>query len=285
MNNLPQHDNLIFHHGSILDSTRLEGFKDIGLVIHLANMVGMRLVKSYEQLAYDTAKIGTTNVLEHTGDAPVVLFSSSSVYGLLTTTKRVREDESLSLRECLAYDGGNLGYACGKWETEQLGLDEAKKGRKVLILRPFNVIGPRQVSDYGMVVPKFIEQASRNEPLTIYGDGTQSRCFSWVDTFIDCIFQLMQQERAWQSGNNIVNVGSDQITSIRSLAEEVIRATDSISAIEHIDYDKIFRGQKDVLSRVPDTTYGESLYGQVQWPGISDIIGRMLEVIKQKAVA
>src|SRR5690606_9414420 len=102
----------------------------------------------------------------------------------------------------LSFDGGTPGYACGKWEMEQIAQKESANGRKVMIVRPFNIIGPFQLSDYGMVVPTFIRKAIRGEPLTVYGDGSQVRSFSCVSTFINCLFQLMDTPQLWKQYQN-----------------------------------------------------------------------------------
>jgi UDP-glucose 4-epimerase len=180
------------------------------------------------------------------------------------------------MNDLRGYDGGVLGYACGKWQMEQIGLQAANAGRKVLIIRPFNVIGSRQASKYGMVFPTFIKAAIKHEPLTVYGDGMQTRCFSYVEVFIDCVLKLIQNDNAWTLNNNIFNIGSDEIVSIRSLAEKIIQAAKSNSPIVHTPFQNIFPGQADVLGRVPDTSVFNQFIGEIKWPSVAQIIANYI---------
>ncbi len=278
LHNLPEHQNLFFHQGSILDESVLKSLQKVkfDLIFHLASIVGMRLATRYQQLVYDTATIGTLNVLNTWREAPVVLFSSSAVYGM-DNTWAVKEDLPIAFDQLLNYDGGKLGYACGKWEMEQIGLRASKQGRRVLIVRPFNVIGKRQVGTYGMVVPTFINQALQGMPLTIYDDGLQVRSFSCVKMFTDCLLKLTAAADVWQAGGNIVNIGSRNGYSINDLARIVVEATKSHSPVKYHLYQDFFENHKDVIYRVPDTTYGEQFYGTMEWPTLTDMVQDILQ--------
>jgi UDP-glucose 4-epimerase len=159
---------------------------------------------------------------------------------------------------------------------EQIGLDHAEVGRKVLIVRPFNVVGPRQISEHGMVVPSFIRKALINSPLIVYGDGSQTRCFSCVDTFVRSVLSLLQYIQIWDLGKNIINVGTEEKTSINQLANEIISQTNSSSIIEYMPYDKVFKGQIDVQERVPDTTLLRKYLGNLAWPSIKTVISELI---------
>ena len=184
----------------------------------------------------------------------------------------LRESENISYEELLKYDGGTKGYACGKWEMEQIGLQACRTYRKVMIVRPFNVVGDKQVSNYGMVVPSFIEQAMKSDLITIFGDGSQVRSFSCIETFSECFFKLLLQKEAWEYGNNIFNIGTQTGTSINDLALTVLKETNSKSLIKHVLYNEVFPNHTDVLYRVPDTRHGENYFGKVQWPSIQQIV-------------
>lgn len=277
LDNLPKHPNLYFHHGSILNKTFVESLKDIefDLIIHLASIVGMRLATKYHKLVYDTCTIGTSNVLDTFKNVPVILFSSSAVYGM-DNRHAVREDQPVAYEQLLKYDANDPGYACGKWAMEQIGVKESQEGRKVMILRPFNVVGTRQVGTYGMVVPTFVNNALGGKPLTVFDDGFQVRSFSDVSTFIDCMFKLMEHDELWESGKNIINMGAKTGNSINDLAFIVLEETQSDSVIKYCFYEEFFPNHKDVVYRVPDTSYGEKYYGQIEWPSLRAIVRNII---------
>ncbi|CAG5070560.1 dTDP-4-oxo-6-deoxy-D-allose reductase [Dyadobacter sp. CECT 9623] len=278
LENLPVHPDLSFNQASILDEAEMRNLGKFDLVVHLASIVGMKLAKQDPILTYKTAIKGTENVLRYTGDTPVVLCSSSSVYGLSDTGTRMREDAEIAENSLLDYDGGILGYACGKRHMEELGIAASASGRQVLILRPFNVIGVGQVGTYGMVVPTFIGAAMAGMPLRVFGDGNQSRCFSDVTTFVQSLIQLLSTKMAWRPGHNIVNLGSDQTVSINLLALKIINAVGSSSVIEYVPFKTVFPGQKDVQNRLPDISYSKTLIGDINWPIIDDVIKTFLDV-------
>ena len=229
LENIPvDHENLEFIEGSILDLELLESIKGkVSLIFHLASYVGMKLVYEKPDVSYQLSKQGTTNMLSISQDIPIVLFSSSAVYG---NTKDVsKETESISIDNAMHYDGDKLGYAAGKYALEQLGSASMDENRDIMIVRPFNVIGIRQSSKYGMVVPTFIESALKHEPLVIYDDGKQTRSFGCVEKFTTCLYQLINTDEAWVKPNNIVNIGCPNSIEINELADTIIRITKSKS--------------------------------------------------------
>jgi len=280
LSNIPAHPNLTFHNGSILERPFLRSLRkfNFDLILHLASIVGMRLATKYQSLVYETATTGTLNVMQTFPNVPVVLFSSSAVYGM-DNKWAVKEDQAIAHDQLLTYDGGKNGYACGKWEMEQIGLKAAKDGRKILIVRPFNVIGTKQVGTYGMVVPTFIHQAIDGKALTIFDDGFQIRSFSCVEVFIKCLFKIMEFDEVWEIGKNIINIGSRNGYSINDLAFIVLEETHSSSVIHYHLYEEFFPNHKDVTYRVPDTTYGEKFYGNIEWPTLREIVKNILSVM------
>jgi UDP-glucose 4-epimerase len=273
--NLPIDPNLFIHRHSILDKACLKQFAHADLIIHLASVVGMKKVKQDADLTYRTATEGTRNVLECLAGIPTVLFSSSAVYGMTGTESRCSEFDELNENGLTQYDGGIPGYATGKRHMEQIGLSKARDGRKVLIVRPFNVIGERQLSNYGMVVPKFIKAAMSDMPLIVYGNGLQSRCFSDVNTFVDAMVKLIHCDAAWVPGGNIVNIGSDKPTTINSLAQITISLCGSRSTLEYLPFHEVFKGHVDVQGRIPDTTKFTDLAGHIEWPGIEQAVNKI----------
>ncbi|MFI8811472.1 MULTISPECIES: NAD-dependent epimerase/dehydratase family protein [unclassified Streptomyces] len=262
--------------GSVLDPKAVAAAADgVGMVIHLAGVVGMRLAADRAAYAFEVGRTGTANVLRHSGDVPAVLVSSSAVYGLSDGSRPLAEDIELNRALPFAYDGDKDGYATGKWESEKLGAAAAGR-RPVLVVRPFNVVGPRQRSRYGMVIPTFLQQATSNVPLTIHDDGTQRRCFTGVTEFVQVLRQLIDVPRAWRTDGGAYNIGSTTQTSIADLAGLVLAATGSTAGVEHVPYQQVFPGRTDVTGRVPDLSRLQEMTGVPVWLPVADIIDEML---------
>ncbi len=274
---LPIGPNVRLVNGSTLDKELVRQVcMDQDLIIHMASLVGMELVVEEPIQSYNVSKYGTRNILELSDmSTPVVLFSSSAVYGL-TKDQRSQEAQAISQQAALDYDAGKLGYASGKWALEQEGLAAMAVGKQVQIVRPFNVIGYGQSSTYGMVVPKFIKLALEGKDLTVYGDGNQTRSFTYIQTFCEVLDQLITNPSAWQRGNNVINVGSDQMTAINTVANLILDKVDTQSKIEYKRYDTVFPGKQDVMHRRPDTTKMKALIGEREWPTIQDMIQEII---------
>jgi UDP-glucose 4-epimerase len=237
---------------SILQDDRLQDIVDeVDIVYHLAAAVGVRLVLDRPVETIETNILGTDRILHAAakGQKPVLIASTSEVYG---------KNDRVPLRED---DDGVFGptsksrwsYACGKAIDEFLGLAyHQTKGVPVVIVRYFNTIGPRQTGRYGMVVPRFVQQAIGGEPITVYGDGSQTRCFTDVDDAVRATLALSRQPASFGS---VFNVGSNDEISINELARRVKALTGSASEIVHVPYDVAYpEGFEDLRRRVPDTT-------------------------------
>jgi UDP-glucose 4-epimerase len=217
-------------------------------VFHLAAAVGVQLIIDEPVRTISTTIHGTEVVLEAANryGRPVLITSSSEVYGKGTRVPFSEEDDVVmgptkSSRWCYAYSKGI---------DEFLGLAyHTQFGLPVAIVRLFNTVGPRQVGMYGMVLPRFVERALKHEPLQVYGDGKQTRCFCHVSDVVDALIRLMQAPGAV---GQVFNVGGDEEVSINELGERVIRFTKSSSKLEHISYEKAY-GQSfdDLTRRVP----------------------------------
>ena len=242
-------------------------------VIHLASIVGMQLAYREAEKSYNISNSGTQLLFE-TFKVPIVLFSSSAIYGLVNSNT-VNENQTVSADDALNYDGGKRGYATGKLALEKIGAAYSKH-QPVLIIRPFNVIGPRQVGTYGMVVPSFINNARKNKPLVIYDDGQQRRSFSDVYTFNKYLVHLFSCESAWHAGSNVFNIGNSIDNSIIELAELVIEQTGSNPGMEFIPYNKIFLNKFDVRNRKPDITHLEKQLGPITWPSLRHTVNTIL---------
>lgn len=218
-------------------------------VYHLAAAVGVQLIIDQPVRTIRTCIRGTEVVLEaaHRFGRPVLITSSSEVYGKGMRVPFSEDDDIVMgptrhARWCYAY---------AKGIDEFLGLAYHKQfGLPVTIVRLFNTVGPRQVGMYGMVLPRFVEAAKRGEPLTVYGDGSQTRCFCHVSDVVDAIVRLMATPKA---AGQVFNLGGTEEISIHELARRVIELTGSTSAIRHVPYEQAY-GEKfdDLPRRVPD---------------------------------
>ncbi len=217
-------------------------------VFHLASAVGVQLILDEPVRTIRTTIHGTEIVLEAANRfrRPVLITSSSEVYGKGARVPFSEEDDVVmgstqSSRWCYAYSKGI---------DEFLGLAYHKQFElPVTIVRLFNTVGPRQVGMYGMVLPRFVEGALADQPIQVYGDGKQTRCFCHVHDVVDALTRLMETPA---SVGRVFNLGSDEEVSINDLAERVIRITRSRSKIEHLTYDQAY-GQSfdDLPRRVP----------------------------------
>ena len=237
--------------GSLLDQRALEPLvANADLIYHLAAAVGVRLIIDHLLETLECNVQGTENVvrLAHmAGNKKVVIASSSEVYGKSPAVPWAEDDDILL--GPTSY--GRWGYACSKMLDEFLALAYAKeKGLPVIILRLFNTIGPRQAGQYGMVLPRFISQALAGEPITVYGDGTQTRCFTYVGDVVNVMTNICQVPEA---EGEVFNVGNDNEININQLAELVKETLTSSSPIHHLPYENAYGGEfEDVARRIPE---------------------------------
>ncbi len=219
-------------------------------IYHLAAAVGVKLVLDDPVRAIETNVGQTSAVLRfaaHRSGIPILIASSSEVYGK-GTHSTFREDDDVSYGPTTAL---RWSYACSKALDEYLALAyHARRGLAGVVVRFFNTVGPRQVGEYGMVLPRFVEAALDARPLEVFGDGTQSRCFCDVRDVVTVLPTLL---RSTASHGRVFNVGSDRSISIRDLAETVVRELGSRSPIVLVPYSKAYQqGFEDLGRRVPD---------------------------------
>jgi len=219
------------------------------VVFHLAAAVGVFLVVESPVRTIETNVRGTETVLHHAAKKrrKVVLASTSEVYGS-SQSARFREDDDLVLGPPTQ---GRWSYACSKALDEFLALAyHRERGLPAVIVRLFNTVGPRQTGRYGMVIPRFVAQALAGGPITVYGDGTQTRAFCHVADTVRALVGLAGDDRAV---GQIFNIGSDHEISMNDLAERVRRIANPDAAIAHVPYDEAYApGFRDMLRRVPD---------------------------------
>jgi UDP-glucose 4-epimerase len=217
-------------------------------VYHLAAAVGVELVMAYGLRTIETNLKETQLVLDAASAhrTPILLASTSEVYGKSRQEAFAEEDDLLIGPPHLS----RWGYACSKLMDEFLALAHAKeRGTPVVVARLFNTVGPRQTGQYGMVLPRFIQAALRGEPLRVFGDGRQSRCFCYVGDTVEALVRLQGCAAA---RGEIFNVGNPEEISIGQLAEKVIERLHSPSKIEYVPYEKAYGpGFQDMLRRKP----------------------------------
>ena len=221
------------------------------VVFHLAAAVGVRLIVESPVRTIETNVNGTQLVLEAASKKRKLVFtaSTSEVYGKSTQIPFC-EDSDLVLG---ATTKGRWSYAASKALDEFLGLSYWKEKKvPVIVARFFNTVGPRQTGRYGMVLPNFVSQALSGVPITIFGTGTQSRCFCHVKDSVEAILRLVDSGAAI---GEVVNVGSDQEVTIEELARTVKQRAQSKSEIVYVPYDQAYEpGFEDMLRRVPSLT-------------------------------
>jgi UDP-glucose 4-epimerase len=219
------------------------------VVFHLAAAVGVKLIVESPVRTIETNVRGTECVLALANKKKkrVLVASTSEVYGLSTQVP-FREDGNLVMG---ATTKGRWSYACSKAIDEFLALAYwREKKLPTIVVRLFNTVGPRQTGQYGMVIPTFVKQALANRPITVYGDGTQSRCFCYVGDIVGALMKLMDNEK---SVGQVFNIGSDQEISIINLANKVKQMTGSQSEVVLVPYDEAYEeGFEDMPRRIPD---------------------------------
>lgn len=271
--NLDRHNktpNFTFINGSVLDQDFLaRNFASVKYIFHLAAAVGVFTIVNNPLSSLLTNIRGTENVLEIASkhNIPVFLSSSSEVYGKnISNSLRESDDRILgspttlrwSYSEAKAIDE-SLAYAY--WTERKL---------PTRIVRFFNTVGPRQVGAYGMVVPRFISAAIKNEPITIYGTGDQTRCFGHVFDVIDAVISVAFSDNTI---GQVINIGNNKEISMNDLAKKIIALTNSSSQIKYIPYSEAYgEGFEDMERRVPNIDLIYSLTGWKPRRGLDEII-------------
>lgn len=243
------------------------------VVFHLAAAVGVKLIVQEPVHTIETNVHGTEVILRHASKKRKLVFiaSTSEVYGKSTAVP-FKETADLVLGATTRH---RWAYACSKALDEFLALAHWKERQlPVVIVRFFNTVGPRQTGQYGMVVPTFVHQALAGEPLTVFGDGTQSRSFTYVGDVVGALLKLMVEPRAV---GEVFNIGNTEEVSILALAERVKALTGSVSPIVTIPYDQAYEaGFEDMPRRAPDLTKIRELIGYEPAIGLDEIIRRVV---------
>jgi UDP-glucose 4-epimerase len=274
-------DNPRFHYtiDSIKNQSLMAELVDrCDLLFHLAAAVGVKLIVESPVNTIETNIYGTEVVLQlaNKKKKKVVIASTSEVYGKSETIP-FQEDADMVLGPTTK---GRWSYACSKAIDEFLALAYYKEKKlPVVIVRLFNTVGPRQTGRYGMVVPTFVQQALLNHPITIYGDGRQTRSFTHVR---DVVGGLMGLSRHPDAVGQVFNIGNNKEISIEALAQLIKKKTRSTSEIVYIPYDQAYEeGFEDMLRRVPDISKIGRLIGFEPKVGIEEIIDSVIDYYQQ----
>ena len=247
--------------------------KEADRVFHLASAVGVRLIIDQPVKTLESIVGGTETVLRSCARyrRPFLLTSTSEVYGKGSKVPFCEEDDTVmgptSKRR--------WSYASAKMLDEFLALAHWVETRlPVVITRLFNTVGPRQTGQYGMVIPSFVRQALRGQPITVYGDGQQSRCFAHVQDVAGALVKLMAEPKA---RGKVVNIGNDSEITIYDLAKRVKELTGSKSEIELIPYEKAYgEGFDDMRRRVPSLKRAGELVGYKPTKSLDDILNDVI---------
>jgi UDP-glucose 4-epimerase len=248
-------------------------------VVHLAAAVGVKLIVEAPVHTIETNVHGTEVVLKHANKKKklVLIASTSEVYGKSVSVP-FREDADLVLGPTQKH---RWAYACSKMIDEFLALAYWKERKlPVIVLRLFNTVGPRQTGQYGMVIPNFVRQALSGQPITVFGDGTQSRSFTYVGDVVRAIVALINDPRAV---GQVFNVGNGKEITIGDLAERVRTLAGSHSKIVLIPYEQAYEaGFEDMPRRVPDISKIHALIGYAPTVELDEMVERVIEYFRQQ---
>ena len=261
--------------GSILNTDLVDKVVSrVDTIFHLAAAVGVNLIVEKPLESLITNIRGTETVVEkaHKYNTQILVMSTSEIYGK-NTSDSLSEDDDRILGSPLK----------SRWSySEAKAIDEIlaytywrEKGLETVIIRLFNTVGPRQTGSYGMVVPRFVGQALRHQPLTIFGEGTQTRCFCHVSDVVGGLVALSEHPEAF---GKVFNLGGTEEISIGDLAERIIELAGSDSEVEYIPYDAAYEeGFEDMVRRVPNVDRARQLVGFEPSVGLDDIIRSVIE--------
>lgn len=264
-----------FIHGDVRDDACIaKNVQRSDLVVHLAARIGLALVVKSPLQTLEANVKGTEVVLRHAASHRVrtLIASTSEVYGLAERYPSHEDDPVVFGSPTI----GRWSYACSKVYDEFLALAYHRELQlPATVVRLFNTVGPRQSAEYGMVLPRFVRQALRGEPVTVYGNGMQTRSFAHVDDVTRALFDLAGTAAAV---GEVVNIGNPQEINIVDLAQKVITAVGSASTIEFVPFASAY-GEKfeETMRRVPDIAKARSLIGFAPRAGLDQVIADVID--------
>lgn len=276
LENLRPHPHLRFVHGSVLDELMVDELVHrCDVIVHLAAAVGVKLIVEQPLRSLTTNIRGSEIVIEaaHRYRKKILITSTSEIYGK-NSSGALREDADRILGSPTVV---RWAYSTAKVVDEILANAYHKeRDLPTIIVRLFNTVGPRQSPSYGMVIPSLVRQALSAMPLTVFGDGTQTRCFAHVTDIVDALLRLLDEDAAI---GETFNIGSTDEVSIMELAKLIIEFTGSTSGIDLIPYSQAYeQGFEDMTRRVPDTTKLRALTG---WTPRRSLDTILTEIIRE----
>jgi UDP-glucose 4-epimerase len=269
--------------GSVLQKKTVKSLiEEADIIYHLAAAVGVKYVIENPLKSLEINIKGSENVLESAykcGNKTVLMASTSEVYGKNDKVPLKEDDDRLLGSTYIS----RWGYSDSKAIDELLSLAYFReKGLPVIITRFFNICGPRQVGNYGMVLPRFVKQAMSNQDISVFGDGNQTRCFCYVGDLIGTLVKLPFYQEAY---GEIFNIGSNREISIKKLAELVIKVTGSSSRIIFVPYEKAYqKGFEDMHRRVPSIEKINKLTGFTPRVDLEIIIRKVMQYFQKEAL-
>jgi UDP-glucose 4-epimerase len=279
---IKNHPNLTYHIDTIRNYRLTAEVVDMcDIVYHLAAAVGVRLIVESPVSTIETNIRGTDIVLSLAAKKRkrVVITSTSEVYGKRNKVP-FSEDDDLVMGPT---NKGRWSYACSKAIDEFLAIAYWKEKRvPTVIVRLFNTVGPRQTGRYGMVIPNFVQQALTGQDITVYGDGTQTRCFTHVSDVIEALIAVAEHP---QAVGEVYNIGSDHEISMLDLAERIKYITGSASNIVFVPYDEAYEaGFEDMMRRVPDISKIRALIGYQPKVDLDAMLASIIDYHRVKMV-
>ena len=277
---IKQHPKFHYHLDSVVNHHLTAELVDLcDEIYHLAAAVGVKLIVESPVRTIETNIRGTEVVLHHAAKKRkrVLITSTSEVYGK-TVKVPFNEEDDLVMG---ATHKGRWSYACSKAIDEFLAIAYWKEKKvPTVVARLFNTVGPRQTGQYGMVIPNLVDQALRHQPITVFGDGTQSRCFTHVNDVVGALMKLIAHPQAL---GEVYNIGSSQEVSIYQLAQRIKELTGSPSEIVLVPYEQAYEGGfEDMLRRVPDITKINRLVGYTPRISLDEILNSVIEFRRLK---
>ncbi len=279
ISHIQHHPNFRYVIGTILDKKVMESLiAENDVTYHLAAAVGVKYIIDNPLISLQTNILGTENVLEFSNKykKKVLITSTSEIYGKSISIPFSEEDDRILGSTSIS----RWGYSCSKAIDEFFALAyNREKKLPVVIVRCFNTVGPRQTGQYGMVLPKFVKAALMNHPITIFGDGKQSRCFADVADVVEGMVKLMDEPKA---EGEIFNIGNTEEITIEDLATKIKQMTKSKSKIEYIPYtDAYEEGFEDMRRRVPDINKIHEAIGFSPKYSLENIIERVIKYYEE----
>jgi len=280
---LARHPHFHFARASIEEAVVLDRMaSESQIIFHLAAAVGVKLIVEQPVHTIETNIEGTKRVLDASlrYRCRTLVASTSEVYGKGSKVPFVEDDDVL----LGPTSKSRWAYAASKMVDEFLALAYvAEYGADIVCARLFNTVGPRQSGQYGMVIPRLVQQALRGEPLTVYGNGQQSRCFGDVRDVVRALIGLAAHE---QANGRVYNVGNTEEVSIMELAERILRLTGSQSKIRLVPFSEVYSpGFEDMQRRVPDTTRIRQLLNWQPTRDLDQILKSVIEYERQQLEA